>query len=178
MRIVLAVVVGLVLLVGVAAAIGMALPREHRATSEVVLARAPDEVWPAVRDLSALQGTWAELESARRVDDPAGREVWEETVDGFAMRFVVVEDEPPARMVTEIDAAEDAAFGGRWIYELTAVEGGTRVRVTEDGWVANPLFRVMLALGGMHGTLDRYLKALGRHFGETVTPAHVDADAA
>jgi hypothetical protein len=39
--------------------------------------------------------------------------------------------------------------------------------------VESPFFRVVMKLrGGPHRTLDSYLRSLGAHFGETVSPRH------
>lgn len=41
--------------------------------------------------------------------------------------------------------------------------------------VANPVFRFMTyAVFGVHGTLDKYLRALSRRFREEVQPVHVN----
>jgi polyketide cyclase/dehydrase/lipid transport protein len=174
MKIALIVVIALVGLIGIAFLVGLALPRNHRATSSIALSKPPAEVWAVIRDLGALQGTWKELKSSRRLPDEGGREVWEQNAGGFPMRLVVEESAPPSRLVTRIDAPPDAAFGGTWTYQLDAEGSGTRVTITEDGYVGNPLFRVMmLAMGGVHRTTDGYLRALGAKLGETVQPAHL-----
>jgi hypothetical protein len=46
--------------------------------------------------------------------------------------------------------------------------------VTEDGWVSNPMFRVISKLMGHHTTLDSYLRALGKKLGEESSPSHKD----
>ncbi|MGQ0703637.1 MAG: SRPBCC family protein [Gemmatimonadales bacterium] len=173
MKIVLIVLAVLVVLVVAVLLAGFALPRNHRATSRITLTRPPAEVWAVVRDLGALLGTWKELRSARRLPDQAGREVWEHNAGGFPMRLVIEEAEAPRRLVTRIDAPPDAAFGGQWIYGLEPAGSGTQVTVTEDGYVSNPMFRTMMYLMGTHRTVDGYLRALGRKFGETVKPEHV-----
>ncbi|HTL05236.1 MAG TPA: SRPBCC family protein, partial [Gemmatimonadales bacterium] len=159
MAIALRILVGLLALVALLFLIGAALPRSHRATSSVTLTRSPADVWVVVRDLGALQGTWSELKSARRLPDQGGREVWEQDAGGFPMRLIVEESAPPARLVTRIDAGEKAAFGGTWTYKLEPAGSGSRLTVTEDGFVGNPLFRVMLKAMGTHRTLDGYLRA-------------------
>jgi len=51
--------------------------------------------------------------------------------------------------------------------------GGTKISVTEAGWIGNPIFRFLSRfVCGYYGTLDGYLKALGKRFGEAVQPAH------
>ena len=74
----------------------------------------------------------------------------------------------------ELDAAPDAAFGGTWTYALEPAGAGTRITVTEEGYVSNPLFRVMMKAMGVHRTADGYLRALGSKLGERVEPSHVE----
>jgi hypothetical protein len=174
MRIVIGILVGLIVVVGLAFVVGRILPREHRAASRITLRRPPEEVWPVVRDLGSLVGTWSDLKSARRLPDQDGKEVWEQNAGGFPLKLIIDEATPPARMVTRVDAAPDATFGGIWTYEVSRTEGGSTVTVTEAGYVNNPLFRTMMKVMGAHKTADGYLSALGKKFGETVKPEHVD----
>ena len=99
-------------------------------------------------------------------------EVWEQTVNGEPLRLVVRRSEPPAILVTTIDADTDAPFGGTWTYQIEPVPTGVTVTVTEAGWVNNPVFRLMMKVLGPYATMDWYLTALGRYFGHEVTPEH------
>ena len=137
-------------------AAGLLLPREHVAASAVILRQPPESVWAAVRDLGGLPRWWPEVAVSERVADAAGREVWRQEMSGFAMTLIVTDTAAPRRLVTAIDAPPGAAFGGTWTYELTPAEGGTRVVVTERGWITNPLFRVMAHLGGLHRSLRKH----------------------
>jgi hypothetical protein len=165
---------GILALILIVLVVGMLLPRDHVAGSSVVLRQPPDAVWRAVRDLGAVPSWWAEVTSSQRTSDAAGREVWEQKMkNGFALRLIVMEDVPPRRLVTTIDAAADAPFGGTWTYEVSAADGSTRLAVTEAGYVNNPLFRFMSKfVFGHHATQDGLLKALGRKFGEDVSVVH------
>lgn len=159
----------LVVLVAVVALIGAFIPREHVASSGAVIHRSPDSVWQVIRDQGGLGTWWTAMKQSRRVEDAQGREVWEQTMGGFTMRGIITESTPPRRMVMTIDSPPNASFGGAWIYEIEPVEGGSRVRITERGWIANPIFRFMTKfVFGYHGTQESYLKALGRKFGEKV----------
>ena len=161
-------------LIAIVAVIGLALPRTHRATSRITLQKSPEEVWPAVRNLDALLGSWKDLQEAGRVADHGGKEVWQQKAGGFEMKLIIEEATPPSRLVTRIDAPADAAFGGTWIYELVPDGTGTRITVTENGYVSNPMFRVMMKAMGTHRTLDGFLTGLGAKFGQAVTPEHVE----
>lgn len=162
---------GLVGVVALVALAGVLLPREHRASRSVVLRQPPESVWAAVRDFAGLTAWWPEMKQVERLRDSAGREIWRQQVGGFPLTLEIAEEQPPRRLVTRILAPPDAPFGGRWIYELDAVSGGTRVAVTEEGWIGNPLFRVMANVTGLDATIKQYLRALGRRFGEDVHPA-------
>lgn len=169
--IVLGVLAGLLVL---ALVVGALLPRDHRVTSRIVLRQPPDSVWAAIRDLGGAPRFWPALRASERQPDPAGREVWRQTMtSGFAMTISVAEESPPGRLVTAIEAGPGAPFGGRWIYEIAPGPAGTEVTVTEEGWVANPLFRLVSRVAGQHGTLDGYLRALGARFGEPAEPRHL-----
>lgn len=167
--IILSVVIGIGLLLLL---IGLLLPRNHVATSRVELKQPIDSVWAVVRALGDTPSFWSELKSASRMPDVDGRETWGQTMkNGFTLPLVIDEEQPPTLLVTRI-AAKDAPFGGVWRYSLEALGGGTRVTVSEDGWVSNPMFRVLSRLMGHHTTLDSYLKALAKKFGETAAPVH------
>jgi len=173
MKWVLVVIGGLVGLVVLMAMIGALVPREHRATSSVTLRQPADSVWKVVRDLGGITAWWPEIKESVRQPDQDGREVWRQKMSGFDVPLIVVESVPPRRLVTKIDASAGAAFGGKWTYELTSDSGSTRISVTEEGWIGNPIFRFLSRfVFGYYGSLDGYLKALGKRYGETVRPAH------
>jgi uncharacterized protein YndB with AHSA1/START domain len=175
MKWVLVVIGGIVALIALMAVIGAFVPREHRATSTVSLHQSADSVWKVVRDLGGITVWWPELKESVRQPDRDGHEVWRQKMSGFDVPLIVIESVPPRRLVTKIDASAGAAFGGTWTYELTpdSSGGGTRISVTEAGWIGNPIFRFLSRfVFGYYGSLDGYLKALGTRFGETVRPAH------
>ncbi len=163
--------VGVVVLMGL---VGLFLPREHVASSSLVIRQPPDSVWMVVRDLGHTAEWWPQVERVERMADARGREVWrQQTRNGGPMSLVVTDEAAPTRLVTEIDAAAGAPFGGTWTYEIRQAEGGSRVTITERGWIANPFFRLMAnVVFGMHATMDSYLQALARRFNEDVTPVH------
>lgn len=173
MKWVLIIISGLVGLVALMALIGVFVPREHRATSTVTLQQSPDSVWKVARDLGGITTWWPEIKESVRQPDREGHEVWRQKMSGFEVPLIVMESAPPRRLVTKIDASAGAAFGGTWTYELTPDSSGTRITVTEAGWIGNPMFRFLSRFVlGYYGSLDGYLKALGKRFGEEVRPAH------
>jgi uncharacterized protein YndB with AHSA1/START domain len=152
----------------------MLLPRAHRVTSRVEIKRAPAEIWAVVRDFAQVPGYWRSVKASVRQPDRDGHETWSQTMkDGFVIPLVIEEELPPSRLVTRIALDGKAPFGGSWIYEITAQPGGSRVTVTEDGFVNNPFFRVVSRIMGHHSTIDSYLRALAVNMGEPVSPEHV-----
>jgi uncharacterized protein YndB with AHSA1/START domain len=162
----------IVLLLGLVVA-GLLLPRAHVATSWIELPRPPAEVWSTIRDLGQVPTFWVDVKTSERGPDRNGHEVWTQTMkNGFAIGIEIIDDQPPHRLVTRLAPEGKAPFGGSWIYEVAESGIGSRVTLTEDGWVDNPFFRVISRIMGHHATLDSYLRALGRKLGETVTPVH------
>ena len=173
MKWVLIVLGGLVGLIALMALIGAFVARDHRATSTITLRQPPDSVWRVVRDLGNITAWWPAMEKTERLPDRDGHEVWRQKMSGFDVPIIVLESAPPRRLMTQIDPTADGAFGGTWSYELASDGTGTRISVTEAGWISNPIFRFMSRfLFGYYGSLDKYLKALGSRFGETVQPTH------
>ena len=129
---------GLVVLVAGIAAIGSMLPRNHKASRTLRLKRSPAEVWPVV-----IQATEAS-------DVP---------VD-------VLERHPPHRLVTRVSEKEKN-FGGSWTIAIAPTPSGADVTITEDGWVANPIFRfVSWFVIGHHATMDALLKQVAKALSE------------
>jgi uncharacterized protein YndB with AHSA1/START domain len=175
MKWVIIVVASLVGLIAVIAIAGYLVPRDHRATSTILLRQPLDSVWRVVRDIGGITSWWPQMKESTRMPDQDGREVWRQKMSGFDVPLVVLESQSPGRLVTKIDASAGAPFGGTWTYELTPDSGGggTRISVREDGWISNPVFRFLSRfVFGYYGSLDGYLKALGKRFGEAVKPTH------
>jgi hypothetical protein len=78
----------------------------------------------------------------------------------------VVESQPPHRLVTRV-AETEKNFGGTWTMAIAAVPDGSTLTITEDGWVANPIFRFVSRLViGHHATMDALLKDVAKKFNE------------
>jgi len=129
---------GLMLVVAGIAAIGSLLPRNHKASRTLRLTLPPADVWPVL-----IQATEAS-------DVP---------VD-------VLERDPPRRLVTRVTEKEKN-FGGTWTITIAPTPSGSDVTITEDGWVANPIFRfVSRFVIGHHATMDAMLKQVAKTLSE------------
>lgn len=159
----------LILVVGVIAAlillliaIGYALPISHVATREASLPAPPERVFSVLRDVEKFPTWRSGVKSVEMLaTTPALR--WRERGDNditFEMETV----EAPTKIVTRI-ADKTLPFGGSWTYDLSPDGGGTRLVITENGEVYNPLFRFMSRfVFGHTATIERFLTDLGRAF--------------
>lgn len=158
----LAALIALVLLVVL---VGYLLPRDHVATVEARLDASPEEVWAALTDVDAYPAWRRGVERVERLaagdELPAWREVGSST-----MRLGVEARDPGRRWVVRI-LDEDLPFGGTWTYRLEPEGGGTRITLTEEGSVHNPIFRfVSRFLMGHDATMRAWVDDLRRHLGE------------
>lgn len=164
----------LLLAIGVVIIGGSLMPRTHVAASRVVIDGPIDSVWAAIRDFQSLPHWWYDVERVERLADTEGAEIWTLHTSSGPMTIAVESTQPPRQLVTRIVADADAPFGGTWTYDLVPTAGGTRVTVTEDGYINSLVFRFVANVAlGLHGTADSYLEDLSRRFGGGSELQHV-----
>jgi uncharacterized protein YndB with AHSA1/START domain len=149
--------------------VGLLLPKGHVVARTVRFKRSPAEVWRLITAFADQPDWRSELSKVERMPDRDGREVWNELrSDGWGMPLQTTELVPEQRLVRTI-ADPKLPFGGTWTYELSPRDDGCELTITERGEVYNPFFRVFSRFADMRASIDAYLKALGRKFGEEVT---------
>lgn len=164
--IVVAVVGGLVLLVGIMALIGSLLPKTHDVSRSIVLRKSPQDVYAAVRDFASTPKWRAGLKQVDVEATPGGPVYFREVGKHDTINYELIEDVPAERMVTKIRDT-NLGYAGQWSYTFAPEGGGTRVTIREDGEVSNVLFRFMSRyVFGHTSTIDSYLTSLAKHFGE------------
>jgi len=158
-------------LAGVAAlvvGVGWLLPVKHRAVRRATIPAQPAEVYALLTDVARFPGWRSKVARIDLLPDENARQPYREVGGDGAITYVVDEAVADRRLVTRI-ADRTLPFGGRWVYELTPVAGGTELRITEEGEVYNPLFRaVSRFVIGHTATVDRFLRDVGRRFGHDV----------
>ena len=134
---------GVVALIAGIAILGAMLPRTHVASRSLTLRRTPEEIWPVVIGIAG----------------------------GSSVPADIIESDPPRKQVSRVTAAEKN-FGGTWTItiapgDLSSPERTSVLTITEDGWVANPLFRFMSRyVMGHHATMDGILRQVAKKFNE------------
>ena len=150
--------------------IGAVLPKNHVASRQIVLHRAPDELYQTVRDFSSAPSWRPDLERVEMLATTDNQVRFREHGEQGAITYDLIEDRPGEKIVTRI-ADLDLGYSGAWTYTFTKEAEGTRVQITETGEVSNILFRFLSHfVFGHTGTMEKYLRALGKKFGEEVSP--------
>lgn len=160
LRIILLAVLGLVCAV---LAAGAMLPKQYSASRTVVLPLDADSLWNRISEIEDQPSWRGDVESVERLPDLEGRMHWRESrIGGRSMRYELIEAVPPFRRVVRI-AEPKAPFGGTWTWLLEPMpDGGTRLTLTEDAVIHQPMLRVFLAFMDRHASIDLYLRHLER----------------
>lgn len=170
MKIALVVLLVLVVLVVLLLLVGLLVPRNHVASRSAVFDAPPDRVWAVLVDTGRAPEWRTGLESVEALPPLDGKRRYRETSGFGAITYVVEEERPPERLVGRI-ADEGLGYGGSWTWELSREAGGTRVTITERGFITNPLFRTLARfVFGYEKTIETYLGDLGRRLGPAASP--------
>ena len=161
----------LVLLVLVVVTIGAFLPPQHISTCAARFSQPPNAIWLAITDYERFPTWRKDVVRVEALPDVNGKPVWREfDRNGRSIPFQVMVMVPPRALVTRI-ADPKLPFGGTWTYEISSqADGGSLLRITEDGEIYNPIFRFASRFVlGYTRTQEEYLQALGAKFGQSVT---------
>ena len=170
MKLALIIIAFVFTIVAVVLIVGALLPRSHVVSRWIILHRSPDEIYQSLRDFSSAPSWRFDLERVEMIARTDRRVRFREHAKHGAVTYELVEDQPGERMVTRI-ADLNLGYSGTWTYTFTKEAAGTRVQITEAGEVSNILFRFMSRfVFGQSGTVEKYLVALGKKFGEGVSP--------
>jgi uncharacterized protein YndB with AHSA1/START domain len=167
------VLIGLGVLIAVGALatlIGFALPQSHVASRAVRLAVPRERAWAAITNVGAYPTWRTDLQRVETLGSSPAGPSWREVGKQGTVTFEAVEVAAPAKFVARI-ADTGLPYGGRWEYVLAPEGTGSRLTITEHGEIYNPFFRFMARfVFGYTATMEGYMRALGKHFGETVSP--------
>lgn len=175
MKWVLIAVAALFLLVALMAVAGAMLPKGHVASVRAKFKAAPAAVFSVVTDYAKLAEWRSDVKQVEMLPPTEGRATYREIGKNGKITYEIVECVEPGRLKARI-ADKNLPFGGTWTWRIEPSADGCSVTITEDGEVYNPLFRFLSKyVFGQTGTMDAYLRALGRKFGEDVAPEVVSA---
>jgi len=153
-------VLALGLMLALAALIGSRLGQSHRASLAKSFPVAPDVIWSSITGVEAFPSWRAGITRVERLPDRNGYPVWVEEGRSGRMMLAVERMEPPRLLVLRI-ADPKLPFGGTWTYEIAPDGAGSRLAITENGEIYNPLFRFMARfIFGYEGTIRSYMSSL------------------
>jgi uncharacterized membrane protein len=156
----------LALLLGLVALIGSRLPLSHVATRSTWLRQPTEQIYRLIRDFSQAPSWRSDVSSVELLGETNGKLRYRERGKHGDVTYELVEDLAGQRIVTRI-VDQDLGYSGSWTIELMPENGGTRVRITENGEVSNVMFRFMSRyIFGHTSTIETYLTSLTQHFGE------------
>jgi hypothetical protein len=170
LKVIAAVVVVIVAIIGVVALLGSRLPVGHVASRSATIDAPVDVVFHTMTDFMSAPSWRSGLKSVVvSTDSATGRQRIIEDAKTGKTTMEVEQLVPPTRFVTRI-VGEGLPYGGAWVHALEAQANSTKVTITEHGEVYNPIFRfISKYVMGHTGTMDAYLTDLGRKFGTQVT---------
>jgi uncharacterized protein YndB with AHSA1/START domain len=162
----LRVVLALAGIVAIMATFGWLLPRDHVASRMGHYQVAPDKIWAVLTDVDAMPSWRAGLKSVTRLPDVNGMPVHVEDTAAGKLKIETQQMDPPRKLVNRI-GGDNLPFGGTWTFDVMPTADGSTVRITENGYVTNPIFRfVSRFVMGYTSEMDKYLTGLAQHFGE------------
>jgi polyketide cyclase/dehydrase/lipid transport protein len=146
--------------------VGYLLPKDHVATRLGRYRQRPEAIWTAITDVDAMP-SWREgLKSIQHLPDKNGLPAHLEVTTSGELPMETIEMTPPRKLVSRI-ADPKLPFGGTWTFEITPTAEGSTLRITENGYVTNPVFRFLTRfVFGYSGSIESYLKSLSKKFGE------------
>jgi len=158
-------VVGLIAVMAVA---GLLLPRAHVASRRARFKQPADAIWNAITDFASFPTWRAEVRAIEQLPSRDGHVHYLERSKRGNIAMEIMEAVRPERLVVRI-ADPQLPFGGSWTYLLAAGPRETSLTITENGEVYNPIFRfISRFIFGHQRSIDAYLRALGKRFGEDV----------
>jgi hypothetical protein len=141
LKIAIYILLTVVVLFAVSYVAGMLVSREHEASASAVINKAPVELFARI-DNVVNYPTWRTgTTAARKLDSQAGVDRFEEVTGFGPIQYDVILRESPSKRVTRI--VDGGGFGGTWTFDLVQEAGGTRVTITERGYIDSPIFRLM-----------------------------------
>lgn len=163
MKALLVVIAGFVL-VGLAMVIvGSLLPRQHVASRSATYHAAPEQLFSLI---AGPQGWRPDVLRCESIPDANRREFMRETTrDGETITYELLDRFAPTAIRRRI-ATENLPYSGSWTFSVQPSAEGSIVRITENGEVSNPVFRLVSLVLGHTSSIENYLRALGKATGQ------------
>ena len=166
MKLVLYGIAALAFLIAGGFVVGLLLPKAHTASRSAVFRASPERLFALI---DGPQMWRSGVKHYQELAATEGLRRWQETDShGQTITYEALERRPPTRLRTRI-VTPGLPYGGTWTLDLAPSDGGTLVRITEDGEVYNPFFRVISRFVlGYTRTINTYLHDLATALDERI----------
>ena len=166
------IILGVIVLLGAATFIaGSMMPQNHTASRTARFSKPPDSVWAVITDIPQFPRWRNDVAVVEQLPPRNGKTTWRESSrSGNSLTYAAEVADPPKHLVTRI-TDKGLPFGGSWDYVIVPDGSGSRITITENGEIYNPVFRVVSRVMGYTSTIDAYLEALAAKLGDKYTPA-------
>jgi uncharacterized protein YndB with AHSA1/START domain len=169
MKWIVRILIFLVVLIGVAFAIGYALPAHTTHTRTITIKQTPDAVFALLADVQGMPKWNRHMEKVEMLPPVDGKEATKQTFEGnMVMTIITAESAPPTHLVRTMGDV-GGPFRGSWTYDISPMPDGSQIVLTEQSEVKSPIFRLMMRIFGSTKYMDEHLGGLARHFGEAAT---------
>ena len=169
MKWIVRILIFLVVLIGVAFAIGYALPAHTTHTRTITIKQTPEAVFALLADVPGMPKWNRHMEKVEMLPPVDGKEATRQTFKGnMVMTIITTESAPPTHLVRTMGDV-GGPFSGSWTYDISPTADGSQIVLTEQSEVKSPIFRLMMKLFGPTKYMDNHLADLAQHFGETAT---------
>ncbi len=117
---------------------GMALPQNHVAQRTTRLSAPPERIWSLITDVSSYPSWRSDVKSVEILPSAGGHAAWREVSGRDKISYEATTSDAPLHFVT-LFTDKGLPFGGSWDYRLAPEASGTRITITENGEVYNPV---------------------------------------
>jgi uncharacterized protein YndB with AHSA1/START domain len=144
---------------------GLLQPVKHSVTRAVVVRQKPEVVFALLEDAAALPSWSTSVAKCETLPAAQGKPSFRCTLKWGSMQMIItqIERDPPKRLVNSM-TREGGPVLGTWTYQIAPEGGGSRVSITEEGELKNPIYRAMSRLRGLDANLNQTLNDLTRKF--------------
>ena len=152
MKIAIYILLGIILILLIFLTIGLFLPKKRTLTKQTIFDAPIEKVYNVVINNHDWEYRTS-LDDLKIIESNNGFEIWDETSNGYTIRFKTKEKKPYAFYSFEMESKQ---FNGYWFAEFETVEDSqTLFSATESIEYKNPLIRT-LAYTFMN--LDKYME--------------------
>jgi uncharacterized protein YndB with AHSA1/START domain len=146
-------------------ALSIPVHRTHKRTT--TLKQTPEAVFALLTDLPNFPQWNHDMLKIEMLPPVDGKEATRQTFKGnMQMTIITSESTPPKHLVRSM-GDNSGPFEGSWTYDISPTEDGSEIVLTEQMTMNSAFFRLMTKLFGQTKYMDKHLKDMAKHFGET-----------